>query len=201
MSAVFGKECAAAPRTDFHQPLRGLFVGRVEAPKGVYELLEAMKVLKGRGMPVTMNFVGSYTMDFAHKVQAMNVADCVILSGLTHSNEELKKHYEEADFFCLPTWTEGFPRVLYEAMSHALPCLNTMVGGIPSRMRGGENCLALKARDADSIVSAITRLFDHPEEMRRLSAASLQTFRYWKEYFSGQTHAKQLHAAISKLKP
>lgn len=76
-----------------------------------------------------------------------------------------------------------------------------MVGGIPSRMRDGENCLALKVRDADSIVSAITQLFDHPEQMRRLSAASLQTFRYWKGYFSGQTHAKQLRAAVSKLKP
>ena len=199
MSAVFSKACATAPRTDFHQPLRGLFVGRVEAPKGVYELLDALKILKEHGIPVTMNFVGTYPMDFARKVQTMDLTDRVILSGLTRSNEELEKHYEEADFFCLPTWTEGFPRVLYEAMSHALPCVTTMVGGIPSRMQDGANCVALKVKDADSIVAAIMSLHNDPKNMARLSEASLTTFRYWQEFFAGQTHAKQLYAAIAKL--
>ena len=99
----------------------------------------------------------------------------------------------------MPTWTEGFPRVLYEAMSHALPCLTTMVGGIPSRMQDGKNCYALKVREANSIVAAMTRLAESPAEMARLSEASLQTFRHWKATFEGRSHAGQLYAELENL--
>ena len=74
-----------------------------------------------------------------------------------------------------------------------------MVGGIPSRMHDGENCVAIKAKDADSIVTAVMFLYNSPENMVRLSEASLTTFRYWQEFFAGQTHAKQLYDAIAKL--
>ena len=196
MSNVFREERVSNPRTVFHTPLRGLFVGRVSEEKGVYELLEAMKILKDRLIPVTLNFVGAYNSDFVQAVKAANLEDRIILSGLTQSNE-LQRHYNEADFFCLPTWTEGFPRVLYEAMNHALPCITTLVGGIPSRMRDGENCIAIKVKNPDSIVSAILTLVNDPDKLISLSKASNETFRCWKDFFSDQTHAKQLYAELT----
>ncbi|MBQ4336711.1 MAG: glycosyltransferase [Lentisphaeria bacterium] len=199
MSDVFRRECPASPRTAFRQPLRGLFVGRVSREKGIFELLAAMKVMKDRQVPVTMNLVGACSSDVTAAAREMGLGDCVIFSGLTRNEEELHRHYQEADFFCLPTWTEGFPRVLYEAMSHALPCLTTMVGGIPSRMQDGKNCYALKVREADSIVAAMTRLAESPAEMARLSEASLQTFRHWEAKFEGRSHAGQLYAELENL--
>lgn len=199
MSNAFRMECISEPRKTFHTPLRGLFVGRVSEEKGVYELLEAMKILKERSIPVTMNFVGAYNSDFLQAAKAANLEDRITLSGLTQSNEELQRHYNEADFFCLPTWTEGFPRVLYEAMSYSLPCITTLVGGIPSRMHDGENCIAIKVKNPDSIVSAILALVENPDKLVSLSKASCDTFQYWKEFFSDQTHAKQLYTEMTTL--
>ena len=191
MSNVFRREFVSEPRLDFHEPLQGLFVGRVSQEKGIYELLEAMKILQDNAVPVTMNLVGSYCDDVAEMMEKLELKN-TFLCGLAKNADELQHYYKEADFFCLPTWTEGFPRVLYEAMSYALPCLTTMVGGIPSRMRDNENCIALQVRKAVSIEEAIRYLVTHQEVLPRLSAASQATFHYWKKQFHGCVHAKQL---------
>lgn len=196
MCAVFNADLPAVPKTDFGQELHGIFVGRVERAKGVFELLDALAELKRRGAAVRFTFVGAFGEEFAQAVEARRLTDRVVLTGLAKTPQELESYYRDADFFCLPTYTEGFPRVLYEAMAHGLPCINTMVGGIPSRMRAGENCLALKARDAGSIVDAISALAADPELARRLSRASLETFACWKRRFAGSSHAIQLKESV-----
>jgi len=199
MSNVFQSDTSTFLKDSFRSPLRGVFVGRVSKEKGCFDLLLAMKILRDKSIPVVMNFVGTYMPDFEEEVKSMHLEDCVTLSGLAKGADELRRHYEAADFFCLPTWTEGFPRVLYEAMSHGLPCITTMVGGIPSRMHAGENCLAINVRDPKSICDAIMTFVRYPEKMKMLSLASIKTFQYWKLFFEGQTHAKQLLKEINQL--
>ena len=197
MSDVFCREPVSEPRSCFHSVLRGLFVGRVSREKGIYELLDAMKVLQDKAVPVTMNLVGAYNNDVVERIKELGLEN-TFFCGLAQSADELQHYYKDADFFCLPTWTEGFPRVLYEAMSYSLPCLSTMVGGIPSRMRNGENCISLEVKNPDSIVDAVLELKNSPDKMKRLAEASLQTFAYWQKFFEGQNHAGQLCAEIKK---
>ena len=197
MCAAFSADLPLISKTVFGEVLHGIFVGRVERNKGVFELLEALAELKRRGIPFKFTFLGAYGEDFEAAVKAKELSDRVVLAGLAPSPKALNKFYDEADFFCLPTYTEGFPRVLYEAMAHGLPCLTTLVGGIPSRMRAGENCLALEPRSADSIVKAVTALTEDRELLKRLSAASLDTFIYWRKRFSGSSHARQLRELIN----
>lgn len=197
MCAILQEDFPLVPRTSFGSPLRGLFVGRVEKTKGVFELFDALAELKRRGIAVKMTLVGAYGAEIEETVKRLEISDMVELAGLAKDPAALNEFYRNADFFCLPTYTEGFPRVLYEAMAHGLPCVNTLVGGIPSRMRAGENCLPLKARDVDSIVEAISALASDPELAKRLSQAALDSFDYWRRRFRGSSHAIQLKELIN----
>ena len=198
MCAIFNEDIAPVERDFSNVELHGLFVGRVERNKGMFELFEAMAELKRRGVAVRMKLVGAYGEEMPKEVRRLDIADRIDFAGLAKDPETLKGFYRDADFFCLPTYTEGFPRVLYEAMAHGLPCLTTLVGGIPSRMHAGENCLALEPRSADSIVRAITSIVEDRELAKRLSAASTETFRYWQKRFAGSSHSLQLRDMIFK---
>ena len=199
MCSIFQDDIPPVVRKPTGGTLHGLFVGRVEKNKGVFELFDALAVLKSRGIPVTMTLVGAYGPEIEEVVKRSEISDMVTLAGLAKTPDELKNYYRDADFFCLPSYTEGFPRVLYEAMAHGLPCLTTLVGGIPSRMHAGENCLALEPRDVGSIVEAISALIVDPDLARRLSRASLETFAYWKRRFAGSSHTAQLKELVNKV--
>lgn len=192
MSNVFRVTSAVAPRCYPARPLRGLFVGRVEKAKGVEELLAAVEILISRHAEIEFNLVGAYTKEFGDKLKSSHLDKYVRLSGLVTTDEELQTVYRNADFFCLPTHSEGFPRVLYEAMSYALPCITTLVGGIPSRMNDGKNCLAIEVCSPLTIADQIERLIQDRKLYEKLSEASVTTFRYWQGYFAGDSHAKQL---------
>ena len=79
---------------------------------------------------------------------------------------DLMRFYRKAHIFIFPSYHEGFPRVLYEAMINSLPIVTTMVGGISGRMVDGENCIGIPAKSAGAIVEAVERV------TRRFSAAS-----------------------------
>ena len=197
MCSIFQEDIPPVVRKFPGGARRGLFVGRVEKNKGVFELFDALAELKSRGVAVKMTLVGAYGSEMEEAVERLQISDCVAFAGLAKNPDELKKFYCDADFFCLPSYTEGFPRVLYEAMAHGLPCLTTLVGGIPSRMHAGENCLELKPRDVGSIVEAISALSSDPALAERLSQASLDTFACWKRRFAGSSHAIQLKESIT----
>ena len=69
------------------------------------------------------------------------------------------------DVFILPSYTEGLPISILEAMSYRLPVISTPVGGIPEVVRDGENGFLIKPGDKDALHNAIVRLAND-EELR-----------------------------------
>lgn len=140
-------------------PWRLLFVGRIEAAKGVPELLEAVAELGRRGHAVELDAVG-WALEFEEHREAARRCRLanVHLHGAITSREKLRELYDRADLFVLPTRSEGFPRVLYEAMAHRLPIVTTFVGGIPALMEDGSSCVRAPVRDARGLADAIERV-------------------------------------------
>ena len=192
MTGIFQEQHTLLPR-DFHTPLEGLFVGRVERNKGVYELLDAAEKLQQMAIPVHFTLVGAYHEEFQKELEKRHLTELVTLAGIASSPEILAEYYQRADFFCFPTYSEGFPRVLYEAMAWSLPCMTTMVGGIPSWMQAEKNCLALEVKSAQSVINAIVRLTKDPVLYQQLSMAAFTTFEQCCEKFNANgSHARQL---------
>jgi glycosyltransferase involved in cell wall biosynthesis len=76
-----------------------------------------------------------------------------------------------------PSRTEGFPRILYEAMLKSLPIFTTMAGGIKGIMKPGYNCIELPIRDPDRQANAILSGIRDPNLMKRISENGLATVK------------------------
>ena len=144
-----------------------LFLGRIAADKGLAELMQAADTLKKAGRKFRLHVVGGgeFAPQLAKIVADKDLSDCVFLEGPVFDDEKKRQCYLNADLYVLPSYHEGFPRTLYEAMIFGTPVITTFVGGIPTLMRNGENCKRIEPRSADSIVQVVSWAMDHYDEM------------------------------------
>ena len=158
--------------------LRLLFVGRLEVSKGIPELLDAFARLRRSGLSAELTIVGGGDLHAELSHRFAEAPDPAIrLLGPVVDKARLLQLYEEHDILVLPTHSEGFPRVLYEAMAKSTVIVTTMVGGIPALMKDGVNCLEIPVGDAAAIAAAIERLAGDPALMARLAQAGRATVR------------------------
>jgi len=137
---------------------RILFVGRIERNKGVFELAEAVRLLKEKrikNFEVHMVGDGVDAQSLKDAIKRHSLSDFFVFQGTVTERTALAEHYKNADIFVLPTHHEGFPRVLYEAMIFGVPIMTTFVGGISTIMRDGINCCRLEPKDAIGLSSQI----------------------------------------------
>jgi glycosyltransferase involved in cell wall biosynthesis len=137
-----------------------LFVGRLEIDKGIRELIQAAEALRLKGVPLRLRLVGGgpFFHELSARLKDEPLGLNVEMAGLVSGKADLMRLYRKAHIFIFPSYHEGFPRVLYEAMINGLPIVTTMVGGISGRMVDGKNCIGIPAKSAGSIVEAIERM-------------------------------------------
>jgi len=70
--------------------------------------------------------------------------------------------------FCLPSFAEGLPEALTEAMAMELPCVTTCIAGIPELIRDGVDGLLAPPSDQDALMTALARLMDHANLRQRI---------------------------------
>lgn len=148
-----------------------LYLGRIAIDKGLLELLKAVDELHQRGCKIKLQVVGNgeFSTELSQMVSDLNLKNIVYLEGPVYDNVKKANYYKNADLYVLPTYHEGFPRTLYEAMIFGTPVITTFVGGIPSLMKNSENCLRIEPKSIESIVNAITYAMNHYEEMGKMA--------------------------------
>jgi glycosyltransferase involved in cell wall biosynthesis len=177
-------------------PWKLLFVGLVGACKGVPELISGVRILGERGVRVELDVVGAGSELEAIRESASDI-DNVRFRGVVSDRQILAAFFRDADLFVLPTHAEGFPRVLYEAMTYGTPVATTFVGSIPSLMVEGENCLRLEVKDASRLADTVQTALGSTSLRLRLAVGGTATMRRlfgeWK-----QTHAGQVMERIGR---
>ena len=83
----------------------------------------------------------------------------------------------EVDVFALPSWTEGMPLVVLEAMAQRRPVVATPVGGTPEVVLDGETGLLIPPRDPDALAEALRRLLADNDLRRRMGDAGYERVR------------------------
>lgn len=156
-----------------------LFVGRVEKRKGVFELIDACEKLADQNFKFKLNIIGGGdSFEYlSKKIKEKKLTENIFCTGQISSKIEINKYYQMSDIFILPSYTEGFPRVLYNAMEFGLPILTTMVGGIPALMKNEYNCLEINVRSSEDIFNKIIYLSNNLNLFNKLSKNSFNTIQ------------------------
>lgn len=141
-----------------------LCVGRLTPAKGQHILIDAVERLMQEGRQVRLRLVGSGPEEASLRKHAARstAAECMVFEGAINQ-DRIRDFYAAADVFCLPSFAEGLPVVLMEAMAMELPCVTTQIAGIPELIRNGVDGLLVPPSDVDALVNALARLMDHAE--------------------------------------
>src|SRR5690242_15178435 len=130
------------------EPIRFLSVGRLAPVKGQHALVAASARLAATGRRFCVSVVGGGPSadSLLKAIKLAGTQEAVRLEGRV-SNERLHALYEQADVFVLPSFAEGVPGVLMEAMMLELPCNATSVNGIPELIENGVHGLLVPPAD------------------------------------------------------
>jgi glycosyltransferase involved in cell wall biosynthesis len=149
------------PPTDHadSQPPTLLTIARLIAQKGVFDVLDALAIVRRRRpCRLILAGVGPAQERLARRIVELGLGDVVDLCGYV-AGRRLEDIYRRADIFVLPTYfAEGFPLSIMEAMGHGLPIVTTRIRGSADQLTSGENALFVPARDPQALARAVETL-------------------------------------------
>jgi glycosyltransferase involved in cell wall biosynthesis len=143
-------------------PARGgliVYVGRLEATKGVLDLIDAFSQLARTRDDVTLALVGSGSADDACSAAKARLGARLVLPG-ARPLEEVPLWMAASDCVTLPSWAEGTPNVILEALACGRRVVATAVGGIPDLVTGAALGELVPPRDPDALARALGRAAD-----------------------------------------
>ena len=158
---VFFKEAQQIP----HNADTIICVGRLSAQKGQFLLIEAFaRVIKaGKTIKLILAGDGELRQAIEQCIQKYQLKEHVEITGWI-PGDRVRQLLRNSRGFVLPSFAEGLPVVLMEAMAMGRPVISTFVAGIPELVRDGVNGWLVPAGDVDALVEAISKLADTPPE-------------------------------------
>jgi len=161
------------------KPFKILFLARVEMAKGLKELVDAFDSLCEKYEDMKLIIAGSGSADkFISKRREQN--NRIEALGYVSGNDKAQA-YDGASLYVLPSYTEGMPNSLLEAMSFGLPLVCTPVGGIKDIVIDGVNGILVSPKSADDLYDAIERLYLNRE---LASSMSLNNYKESERFYS-----------------
>lgn len=193
-NAVDAKDITRANTTP-----RILFLSNLLIAKGVFVLLDALKMLDDKKLNFICDFVGAETNEidahrFQEEVEMRNLQNKVAYLGKKYG-EEKENLYKKSDFFILPTLNECFPLVLLEAMQHALPCVASEVGGISSIIHDGENGYLVEMNNPKALADSIEKLLKDADLRKNMGENGWMRF---KSDFTLEAFEKRMDFCLKK---
>jgi len=174
-----------------------LFVGSIERDKGIYELINSFISLSAKYTHLHLILVG----DGPDRQAVQNI----LTSGGTNRNVHVlgKRSHQEvfqwlkaSDLFVLPTYNEGLPNALLEAMACGLPVIATKVGGIPEVVKDGENGILIEAKDVNVLYQAINKILTNTDAAKKMGKTAHALIE---QEFSWQNNVQKMIKIYNKL--
>ena len=176
--------------------LRVLYLGRLVPEKGQAVLLQAVALLSKRGHSVKITLAG----DGPSRPGLERIAEQLGIASLSSfvgavSQEELHALYANASVFCLPSYAEGVPVVLMEAMAMGLPVVSTRIAGIPELVEDGRTGLLVSPGRPDELADALQRVLDDPSLYGKIGSNAREKVIL---EFNADRSAEQLYARFKE---
>lgn len=186
---------SAAPISPAGSPDSILFLGDIRAGKGLFDLIRAFARLPQKS-GLRLVLCGAGDIDQARDLAAeLGVAERVALAGWV-SGEQKAEALRNALLFALPSYAEGLPMSLLEAMSAGLPVVATPVGGIPDAVTDGVEGLLVPPGDVEALATALSQLAAGADLRRDMGQAALRKFQ---SVYSADIVVPQLEVLYGEL--
>ena len=138
-----------------------LSVGRVSEQKNILRYIEAINIVRLKGIDVQVKWFGGkfkeYYNNCIYKIQEYHLEN---LFTFYDASENIAKEYANADVFCLPSLYEGFPNVICEAMSCGLPILCSNVCDNPNIVKEDLNGILFNPLSVEDIATSILKFYE-----------------------------------------
>lgn len=153
-----------------------LFLGKLCKDKGVFDLIEASIGLQKKFPHYKLILGGNGNIEECKAyAKKLGVSDCIQFVGWVAGNEKLNL-LETSHIFTLPSYKEGFPMGIIEAMSAGLAIVASKVGGIPDAITTEHDGLLIDAGDAEALEISIGRLLSDINLSKDLGEKAKQKF-------------------------
>lgn len=166
----------ARPRHRADAPLELLTLANLSPRKGIDDLLPVIAALLQEGWKLRLTLAGGGEVErYRRMAENLGIADRCRFTGWV-SPDEVRRLLCDADIFVLPSFHEGLPMSILEAMSFGLPVVATPVGSIGEALSSGETCLLVRPGDRLALADALRALLGSPSLRATLGSAGRQAF-------------------------
>ncbi len=171
-----------------------LFLGRICKDKGIDELLEAAEKIHDIHSDARLYIGGIYEdQEYKRKIEASG-RFCEYIGWI--SGKEKEEYLDKCGILVLPSYYEGFPVSIIEAMFHNSSVIASRVGGIPDIIDDGQDGLLISPKDSDDLRKAIDKLICDNDLARKLGVNGQKKVL---EKYSVEENIKRLIRIYSKL--
>jgi glycosyltransferase involved in cell wall biosynthesis len=158
-------------------PLKLLFIGRLNPVKGVDILLESLRLLRQKEINVSLTIIG-----IGRPKDHESIASFVIQHALSsfvktiqsQPRNQLAMHYADSHLVVVPSRDEALPTVVLEAMACGRPVVGTNVSGIDFLIQDGMTGIIVAPNSPSALANALEQLNDNREKMAMMANESLK---------------------------
>jgi len=156
-----------------------LFLARIEKEKGIFDTIEACDLLIQQGYSIRLLIAGSGRAEKEVLEKIKNKESIEFLGYV--SGKDKSKTYIESDLYVLPSYTEGMPITVLEAMAFGLPVIVTPVGGLKDIIKEGVNGYFVQFGDSSMLAETIIKLIANINLMNKMA---LYNYNDAKKYYA-----------------
>ena len=164
-------------RKEVREPATVAFVGWLVPEKGVFELVDAVARLRAQFPDIQLVLAGSKDDGrLREHVIRTGIAGIVHFPGWL-SAADVTALLDRATVLALPSYSEGLPMAILEALASGTPIVASTVGGIPEVLVHERNALLIPPKDVDALTDALARLLGDTSAREKMSAANREAAR------------------------
>ena len=160
-----------------------LFIGALEKIKNIPSLLRAVKLVLSAHPRTLLVLIGGgpereHLETMCHELAV--AAHVRFLGAIPY--DELPAYFAACDVFVLPSWSEGFPKVLLEAAFAAKPIVVTDVGGVGDIVADGESGYIVANNDSGQLAEKVAELLSDPEKARQMGRQGYENTQKYHDF-------------------
>lgn len=172
-----------------------LFLARIEKTKGIYEAIEAYVIVKKiRKVKISIVGDGLELDNVKEYVFRRNIADVEFHGHLIDQGKA--RVFNDADIYVFPSYFEGMPTSVLEAMAFGLPVITSNVGGLPDFFENGTHGYMTESKDPAVYAELVLKVLDNNELKKKMS---LYNFRYARQHFMSDLVAKRVEDIFNNV--